>query len=107
MPSNTKYIGRGSKFGNPFRVVKMYSTMCPKGFWVINDLRPTKKQSDDALQQVYGYRTKIEAQKEAVNLYRAWSVNQDFSELANHDLACWCKKNEPCHGDVILERLNQ
>jgi len=24
-------------------------------------------------------------------------------ELAGKSLACWCRVNEPCHGDVLLE----
>jgi hypothetical protein len=24
-------------------------------------------------------------------------------ELRGHDLACWCRLDHPCHGDVLLE----
>jgi hypothetical protein len=27
-------------------------------------------------------------------------------ELRGHDLACWCKLDEPCHADVLLELAN-
>ena len=28
------------------------------------------------------------------------------SELAGHDLACWCPLDQPCHADVLLELAN-
>ena len=31
------------------------------------------------------------------------SIRQD---LAGRDLACWCKLDQPCHADVLLELAN-
>lgn len=28
------------------------------------------------------------------------------TELRGKDLACWCKQDEPCHADVLLELAN-
>lgn len=28
------------------------------------------------------------------------------AELAGHDLACWCRPDQPCHADVLLELAN-
>jgi hypothetical protein len=28
-------------------------------------------------------------------------------ELKGRDLACWCKPDEPCHADVLLEIANR
>lgn len=28
------------------------------------------------------------------------------SELAGHDLACWCPLTTPCHADVLIELAN-
>lgn len=28
------------------------------------------------------------------------------TELAGHNLACWCKAGTPCHADVLLELAN-
>ena len=46
---------------------------------------------------------------EAVELYRRWIVDQplDPSELAGKNLACWCRLDEPCHADVLLELANR
>lgn len=49
---------------------------------------------------------------EAVERYRkalALSApfrNQIRRELGGHDLACWCRLDEPCHADVLLEIAN-
>lgn len=29
------------------------------------------------------------------------------AELAGHDLACWCRLDQPCHADVLLKLANQ
>jgi hypothetical protein len=47
---------------------------------------------------------------DAVRLYRQWlpgtDLYRDLSELAGHDLACWCQLDQPCHADVLLELAN-
>jgi hypothetical protein len=30
----------------------------------------------------------------------------DVSELSGKNLACWCRLDEPCHADVLLEYAN-
>lgn len=30
-----------------------------------------------------------------------------LAELAGHDLVCWCGLDQPCHADVLLEMANQ
>jgi Domain of unknown function (DUF4326) len=56
----------------------------------------------------------------AVQLYRDWSDCWDepnhptfrysreaLETLRGKNLACWCRLDEPCHCDVLLERANQ
>lgn len=80
----TEYIGRPSIFGNPHAVG-----------WC--DLCGTKHDRD-----------------EAIKLYRKWfrkklSESAVFSlrveELRGKALICYCAP-QPCHGDVIVEHLN-
>lgn len=28
-------------------------------------------------------------------------------ELAGHDLMCWCRLDQPCHADILLQIANQ
>lgn len=49
-----------------------------------------------------------------MELYRAdllagemsFSVDDVRHELAGADLACWCRLDQPCHADVLLELAN-
>ena len=47
---------------------------------------------------------------EAVEMYRQWLPSQplylEVSELAGHDLMCFCPLDQPCHADVLLEYAN-
>lgn len=80
------YIGRPSKWGNPF----------------------THKQDGKTLAKYV-----LEDRDAAVNAYREWITNGDGKHLLDdlHELkggkilGCWCKP-QACHGDVLLELLD-
>ena len=50
---------------------------------------------------------------EAIRLYREYLMDspellaQARRDLAGKDLACWCKQDQLCHGDVLLEIANE
>lgn len=78
------FIGRGSKWGNPFTH--------------IND-KPTLAD------------TVVETREEAIERYREYILsNQDLidslDELEGKVLGCYCKPKS-CHGDIILELLTK
>lgn len=33
-------------------------------------------------------------------------VLERLQELRGHDLACWCRLDQPCHAEVLLELAN-
>ncbi len=76
MPEGAVYVGRPTRWGNPFAI-------------------------GDGV-----------TRGEAVSRYRAWLATQPElvaaarSELARHDLVCWCPPGEACHADVLLEVAN-
>jgi hypothetical protein len=87
MPPNTVYVGRPSKWGNPYAVGKL---------------------SDDAKYPVTA--------AQAVAFYDRWLHTpgtqggagaryrlQAMVELHGKNLCCWCPPNQPCHADVLLE----
>lgn len=89
MPENTIYVGRPTKWGNPFIVGK------PGGAY-------TAKVMDrrHAWQLYLGLAPQIEALATAAR-----------SELRGKNLACWCPLPEPyehdcCHAAVLLEIAN-
>ena len=75
------YIGRPSKWGNPFTHLEDVADR--EGMWLVGTV------------------------KEAVEEYRKWIMEQpellkDLHELKGKKLGCWCKPG-PCHGDVLAE----
>lgn len=86
MPAGTVYVGRPTKWGNPYRVVaapKMYRQM------------PTRAAAMEAF---------IEYINEDPE---GWAMSDRAKvELRGKDLACWCSLDQPCHADVLLELAN-
>ena len=80
------YIGRPSKWGNPYTHIKDGKTLAK---YVVN------------------------TREEAVEAYREWITNGEGKYLLDHldelkgkTLGCWCKPYA-CHGDVLVELLNK
>lgn len=98
MPENTVYVGRGSKWGNPYRVMQ------DGGFMWVEPEGKALTCSTDRMEN------RIEKQTEAVELFRErWvplHTEAIRTELAGKNLACWCPHDLPCHADVLLELAN-
>lgn len=77
------YIGRGSKFGNPYSHKEGTAAA-----WV------------------------VETREDAIRLYEEWLraqpelVETVKKELKGKTLGCWCKPLA-CHGDVLLQIANE
>jgi hypothetical protein len=108
------YVGRPTKWGNPFRVYRC--TCC--GFWDVIDDNNMTYHVDHAVARKHPEladyeRDKREATRHAVELFLNdfdWCAKITAAEvrreLAGHDLACWCALDRPCHADVLLELAN-
>lgn len=81
MPAGAVYVGRGAKWGNPFRGARGDSADAVALFRDMIQRAPL----DD----------KGRSLSETIPL-----------ELAGKDLACWCPLDQPCHADVLLELAN-
>lgn len=93
MPENTVKVDRSTRWGNPITVAGLYDA---------------------------GYSTSLEAAtRHCVEGFRAWMTgNQhwshgsampappDISALRGKNLACWCRLDQPCHADGLLELAN-
>ncbi len=77
MPPNTVYVGRPSKWGNPYITGK-----------------------DGAIKEVL---TKYEWYIKGLLI----ACPSLFNKLQGKDLACWCPLDKPCHADVLLKFLNK
>ncbi|MDP1877996.1 MAG: DUF4326 domain-containing protein [Actinomycetota bacterium] len=117
MPEGAVYVGRPTKFGNPFEV---FRTECC-GFWDVRDDNGVAYLVDHRVAHDLGGEpwSRAFAQGEAVRLFAEdlthWfggSLKNDeglasaITGLAGHDLACWCPLDVPCHADVLLELAN-
>ena len=93
-PDNVVIVARPSKWGNPWTV----QAYMEAGY------KPTREQ----------------AQRVCVDAFEAWMKGEQYwahgtgtlpppdpAELRGKDLACYCKLDEPCHADVLLELANR
>jgi len=80
------YIGRPSKWGNPFTHIKDRNTLA---------------------------KFVVATRQDAVNAYRKWITDgdgrhllQDLHELKGKTLGCWCSPL-PCHGNVLVKLIEE
>lgn len=86
-PPNTKYVGRGTKFGNPFKVGEKFTQ--PDGSEIILDHQQAVNLYEQSI-QFYGSPVSI----------------AEIKALRGFNLSCWCASNQKCHADVLLEIAN-
>lgn len=75
MPPNTVYVGRPTKWGNPYKVT-------------------SEEQRVEAIRMYERY-----VQNELID------NPHFLDELKGKDLACWCPLKKACHVDVLLAIL--
>ena len=89
MPPNTVYVGRPSGFGNPYKVGR----------------------DGDATACVKKYRLAWAATIRSANMHPRHPLMPFgrpvyLGPLRGKNLACWCRLDQPCHVDVLLEIAN-
>jgi hypothetical protein len=104
MPEGAVYVGRPTKWGNPY-VVGCVASRRSFGILTQTTVRNTKMATayferwitGDKLVPLSGW-----------NQHRAVpSVDEICAELAGKDLACWCPIGQACHADVLLRIANE
>ena len=102
MPEGAVYVGRPTKWGNPWKVGDLTFTV-DVGTFVHGQPLPLHPMS--ATEACERYRGSV------FDLY--WPDDDEVSigeraavELRGRDLACWCPLDQPCHADVLLEIAN-
>ena len=88
MPAGAIYVGRPTKWGNHIKVGDYGKS-------------PQARRTAHCLavldfEKSIEWNPEGEAYKEAAR-----------RELRGHDLACWCRLDEPCHADVLLRIANE
>jgi hypothetical protein len=91
MPEGAIYVGRGSVYGNPF-VVGADGTAadCARLYrLLLGGLVCLSCAATPAAQEA--------ARRSALD---------HIGQLRGRDLACWCRRGQPCHADVLLDLAN-
>lgn len=81
MPPNTVYVGRPTKWGNPFRAEEWGRDIAVHNYEIMILDRPFATKGPDYVAEIQ-------------------------RELRGKNLACWCPLDQPCHADVLLEIAN-
>lgn len=93
MPPNTVYVGRPTKWGNPFKVGEEY---------VRRNMQPGGGEWANVVSDA----------EHAVRLYSRFTAREtrtqieSYQELFGKNLACWCPLDQPCHADILLKLAN-
>jgi len=98
MPEGAVYVGRPTKWGNPFMSTAYTPQKCV-------DLYRTAIRGAMPIAFAAG----LCRVPEIMDLARAQVdalAALPVHELRGRDLACWCRLDQPCHADVLLELAN-
>lgn len=105
MPPGAIYVGRPTKWGNPFQLLN-------EGGWPLiigpGDSNPCL---DEKLTWEGAHRRIVELFRAWVLEWPSWRRSQISDLLRGRDLACWCPiishgNYIPCHADVLLSLAN-
>jgi hypothetical protein len=80
MPENTVYVGRPSRWGNPFR--------------------PTSASAKAHARTIERYAQRLAKMPK--------KEREEFlAPLKGRNLACWCRLDQPCHAEILLAAANR
>lgn len=112
MPENTIYVGRGSRWGNPFRVGQEYMpAVHVHEVTAVKVGRMTRFEVDGRVGIPLIKFDGPLSLAQTISRFRGHVLEQiSAPEIRKHlrgkNLACWCPPGEPCHADVLLEIAN-
>ena len=96
MPKDAVYVGRPTKWGNPFKVGMEILEIGNSSTEIL-----TRKRA------VYFYKKWLKSPRDYLGLLSRWQrVHLDIGELRGKNLSCWCKEGEVCHADILLKLAN-
>lgn len=107
MPAGTRYVGRPTPWGNPFKEVErdfgveralILFTEAARGCW---NPRLVADLSDAYVARIYDAQHRWRERLGGPAPYVATAV------LRGLNLACWCALDQPCHADVLLKVANE
>ncbi|MFC5802763.1 DUF4326 domain-containing protein [Streptomyces formicae] len=100
--NGAKYVGRGSRWGNPFTVADCLEA----GF------ADSKNEAREVVADQFQRWMNGELDGGPGPEGTSWSrdrrdwIRDNAAELRGRDLMCWCPLDGPCHADVLLKLAN-
>lgn len=101
MPAGAVYVGRPTRFGNPFYVGRVIDRI---------ELMPVRGDREPVTREMV-----VRDVQHAVDAYRCWlegaplidevppTLEEIRMALRGKNVCCWCRLDGPCHGDVLLQ----
>ncbi len=103
MPEGAVYVGRGSKWGNPFVVDSPYFVVDMAAYLKGQPLSEAMWKRYTAQDAVDCYRKWFRAQVGKSGFSLAYEAE---TELRGCDLVCWCDPQDVCHADWLIQISN-
>ena len=91
MPPGAVYVGRGSRWGNPWPL-SVYLREYPE----LDDHERRRMAVSD-------YRNLVSGRFDKLDVPLHPTAAEIREALHGKDLVCWCPLDQPCHADVLLE----
>jgi len=100
------YVGRPGKYGNPYKVVKKSPRLV--------QIYCTAHHSQNCIFPTASVACHVSnANYQLTRLYSEWCegftkewVEKMKKDLAGKNLACFCRLDQPCHAEILLELAN-
>lgn len=98
-PDGAVYVGRGTKWGNPFIV----------GQRIRRAKTPAQKRAvTEGGPECDMPPVEVVTPELACELFRQMILpDLPVHQLRGKNLLCWCEPGQPCHGDILLEEANR
>jgi hypothetical protein len=94
MPENTIYVGRPSKWGNPFQITALVKR--EKAVELYKECILNNTMAYYYFDEIY-----------ATEMYNHFKyISENLHTLKGKNLACWCQLDKCCHADVLLRFAN-
>ena len=99
LPPNTVIVARPSVWGNEFKVWQDLD-----GKWHCSHTSCHWDVGSKAEGLAMAVKLHVEHMRKRIDTYGAAT---ELLPLRGKNLACWCKLDQPCHADVLLELANK
>lgn len=107
MPANTVYVGRSTKWGNPYYVKAVYAGKRHGYFYEVFDNRDNCTEGDFFERGDAANWAVAKYHESLIQRRLPISLDDIVKELKGKNLACWCPLDHSCHADVLLEIANR